>query len=185
MIMAKIHPNVEYVMISEQEIKDRIKSMAQELDKVYEGKKPIVICILKGSSIFFADLIRQMQTTMAVDFMSVSSYGSGTVSSGELKIRTDLSMDIAGRDVLIVEDIIDSGNTLYRLKNLLGERNPASLNIVTLLDKPARREAPIKPDYTCFVIEDEFVIGYGLDYDEEYRNLPYVGVLKRSVYENA
>ena len=183
--MKEIHPNVDNVMLTEQQIKRRIKVVAKKLDKFYEGKKPIVVCILKGSSIFFSDLIREMKTTLSVDFMSVSSYGSGTVSSGELKIRTDLSMDIAGRDVLIVEDIIDSGNTLYRLKKLLGERNPSSINIVTLLDKPARREADIKPDYTCFVIEDEFVIGYGLDYDEEYRNLPYVGVLKRSVYENA
>lgn len=182
--MTEIHPNVEYVMITEQQIKRRIKAMGKKLDKVYEGKKPVVLCILKGSSIFFADLIRSMKTTLSVDFMSVSSYGSSTVSSGELKIRTDVSTDIAGRDVLIVEDIIDSGNTLYRLKKLLAERNPSSINIVTLLDKPARREADITPDYTCFVIEDEFVIGYGLDYDEEYRNLPYVGVLKRSVYEN-
>ena len=116
--------------------------------------------------------------------MEVSSYGSGTKSSGEIAIKKDLSTDITGRDVLIVEDIIDSGNTLYNLKKMLISRTPASVNIVTLLDKPARREAPIEPEYTGFVIEDEFVIGYGLDYAEEYRNLPYVGVLKRSVYEN-
>ena len=125
-----------------------------------------------------------MKTSLTIDFMSVSSYGNGTKSTGELKIRNDLSTDIAGRDVLIVEDIIDSGNTLYNLKKLLNSRAPASVNIVTLLDKPQRREVPIEPEYTCFVIEDEFVIGYGLDYAEEYRNLPYVGVLKRSVYEN-
>ena len=115
--------------------------------------------------------------------MSVSSYGSGTKSTGEVVIKKDLSTDIAGRDVLIVEDIIDSGNTLYNLKRLLNGRSPKSVNIVTLLDKPQRREVPIEPEYTGFTIEDEFVIGYGLDYDEEYRNLPYVGVLKRSVYE--
>ena len=183
--MTEIHPNVDYVMLTEQQIKRRIKSVAKQLDKLYEGRKPVVVCILKGSSIFFSDLIRSMKTTLTVDFMSVSSYGSGTKSTGELKIRQDLSTDIAGRDVLIVEDIIDSGNTLYHLKKMLNGRAPNSVNIVTLLDKPARREVPIEPEYTCFVIEDEFVIGYGLDYDEEYRNLPYVGVLKRSVYENA
>jgi hypoxanthine phosphoribosyltransferase len=182
--MMEIHPNVEYVMLTEQQIKRRIKSVAKQLDKLYEGRKPVVICILKGSSVFFSDLIRNMKTTMTIDFMSVSSYGSGTKSTGELKIRTDLTTDIENRDVLIVEDIIDSGNTLYHLKKMLNGRSPASVNIVTLLDKPQRREVPIEPEYTCFVIEDEFVIGYGLDYDEEYRNLPYVGVLKRSVYEN-
>ena len=124
-----------------------------------------------------------MITTMEMDFMVVSSYGSGTVSSKELTIKKDLSIDICGRDVLLIEDIIDSGNTLYRLKQMLLSRNPASLSLVTLLDKPERREVPVQPDYTGFVIEDEFVIGYGLDYAEEYRNLPYVGVLKRSVYE--
>ena len=181
--MTEIHPNVDYVMLTEQQIKRRIKSVAKQLDKLYEGRKPVVVCILKGSSIFFSDLIRSMKTTLTVDFMSVSSYGSGTKSTGELKIRQDLSTDIAGRDVLIVEDIIDSGNTLYHLKKMLNGRAPNSVNIVTLLDKPARREVPIEPEYTCFVIEDEFVIGYGLDYDEEYRNLPYVGILKPAVYQ--
>ena len=183
--MVEIHPNVDRVMLTEQQIKRRIKSVAKQLDKLYEGRKPVVVCILKGSTVFFSDLIRSMKTTMTIDFMSVSSYGSGTKSTGELKIRQDLSTDIQGRDVLIVEDIIDSGNTLYHLKKMLNGRAPNSVNIVTLLDKPERREVPIEPEYTCFVIEDEFVIGYGLDYDEEYRNLPYVGVLKRSVYENA
>lgn len=178
-----MHENVEKIMISEEQIADRVKELGAMLDKVYEDHKPLVVCVLKGSTIFFADLIRRMNVPMDVDFMAVSSYGSGTVSSGELLIKKDLSMDIQGRDVLIVEDIIDSGNTLYNLKKMLIARQPASLNIVTLLDKPERREAPIEPDYTGFVIEDEFVIGYGLDYAEEYRNLPYVGVLKRSVYE--
>ena len=183
--MTEIHPNVDYIMLTEKQIKSRIMAVAKQLDKLYEGRKPVVVCILKGSSVFFSDLIRQMKTTLTVDFMSVSSYGSGTKSTGKIKIRTDLSTDIQGRDVLIVEDIIESGNTLYHLKKLLNARAPASVNIVTLLDKPERREVPIEPEYTCFVIEDEFVIGYGLDYDEEYRNLPYVGVLKRCVYEKA
>lgn len=181
--MAEKHPDVEYVMLSERKINKRVKELAAQLDKLYGGRTPVVVCILKGSALFFADLIRNMKTTLTIDFMSVSSYGSGTKSTGEIKIKKDLSTDIAGRDVLIVEDIIDSGNTLYSLKKLLNTRSPASVNIVTLLDKPARREVPIEPEYTGFVIEDEFVIGYGLDYAEEYRNLRYVGVLKRSVYE--
>ena len=178
------HENVEYVMLSEEQIIARTKELAVQLDKLYEGRKPVVICVLKGSVLFFSELIRNMKTNLTIDFMSVSSYGSGTTSSGELKVKQDLSTDIKDRDVLIVEDIVDSGNTLYHLKKMLNQRAPASVNIVTLLDKPARREVPMEPEYTGFVIEDEFVIGYGLDYAEEYRNLPYVGVLKRSVYEN-
>ena len=169
-------------MLGERKIQKRVKELAVQLDKLYEGRTPLVVCILKGSTIFFADLVRSMKTALTIDFMAVSSYGAGT-TSGELKIKKDLTTDIKGRDVLIVEDIIDSGNTLYNLKKMLITRVPASVNIVTLLDKPARREAPIEPEYTGFVIEDEFVVGYGLDYAEEYRNLPYVGVLKRSVYE--
>ena len=180
----EMNQNVERIMITAEQIETRVKELAAQLDGLYEGKKPIVICILKGSTIFFADLIRNMKTTLEIDFMAVSSYGNGTVSTRELKIKKDLTSEIAGRDVLIVEDIIDSGNTLYQLRKMLAARQPASLNIVTLLDKPERREAEIEPEYTGFVIEDEFVIGYGLDYAEEYRNLPYVGVLKRSVYEN-
>ncbi len=177
------HPSVDYVMIDKAQIAARVKEMAADLDKVYEGKMPLMICILKGSVLFFSDLIREMKGSLALDFMGVSSYGSGTTSSGEIKITKDLSVDIKGKDVVIVEDIVDSGNTLYRLKNLLLKREPASIRIVTLLDKPQRRVSPVQPDDTGFVIEDEFVIGYGLDYAEEYRNLPYVGVLKREVYE--
>lgn len=178
------HPNVDYVMLTEQQIKRRTKAVAKQLDKLYEGRTPVVVCILKGSVLFFSDLIKNMKSSLTIDFMAVSSYGNGTKSTGELKIIKDLTTDIEGRDVLIVEDIIDSGNTLYHLKKMLNARAPSSVNIVTLLDKPQRREVPMEPEYTCFVIEDEFVVGYGLDYAEEYRNLPYVGVLKRSVYEN-
>ncbi len=179
----EMHENVEYIMLHEEQIVTRTKELAAQLDRLYEGRTPVVVCILKGSVLFFSELIRNMKTALTIDFMAVSSYGNGTKSTGELKIKKDLSTDIQGRDVLIVEDIIDSGNTLYNLKKLLNARLPASVNIVTLLDKPQRREAPIEPEYTGFVIEDEFVVGYGLDYAEEYRNLPYVGVLKRSVYE--
>ena len=181
--MSEKHQDVEYVMLTEEQIGKRVKELAEQLDKLYEGRTPVVICILKGSVIFFSDLIKNMKTSLTIDFMAVSSYGAGTKSTGDVLIKKDLSTDIRGRDVLIVEDIIDSGNTLYKLKRLLNSRSPASVNIVTLLDKPQRREVPIEPEYTGFVIEDEFVIGYGLDYDEEYRNLPYVGVLKREVYE--
>ena len=182
--MVEMHENVEYIMLTEAQIKKKVKAVAKQLDKLYQGRRPVVVCILKGSVVFFSDLIRNMKTELTIDFMSVSSYGQGTKSTGELKIKKDLSTDIAGRDVLIVEDIIDSGNTLYNLKKMLNARAPASVNIVTLLDKPERREVPMEPEYTCFVIEDEVVVGYGLDYAEEYRNLPYVGVLKRSAYEN-
>ena len=175
--------SIERVMLSEEQIAKRVKEVAAQLDRLYEGRRPLVVCILKGSVVFFADLIRHMTTPLELDFMAVSSYGAGTESTGRLKVTKDLTTDIAGRDVLIVEDIIDSGNTLYHLKKLLNSRAPSSVNIVTLLDKPERREAPMEPEYTCFVIEDEFVVGYGMDYAEEYRNLPYIGVLKRSVYE--
>ena len=175
--------SIERVMLSEEQIAKRVKEVAAQLDRLYEGRRPLVVCILKGSVVFFADLIRHMTTPLELDFMAVSSYGAGTESTGRLKVTKDLTTDIAGRDVLIVEDIIDSGNTLYNLKKMLISRAPASVNIVTLLDKPERREAPMEPEYTCFVIEDEFVVGYGMDYAEEYRNLPYIGVLKRSVYE--
>ncbi len=178
-----MHPDCERILLSEETIQARVKEIAAQLDKLYEGRKPVVVCILKGSVVFFVDLIRNMQTPCELDFMSVSSYGAGTTSTGELKIKKDLAANIEGRDVLIVEDIIDSGNTLYHLKKLLNGRRPASVNIVTLLDKPARRQVPMEPEYTGFEIEDEFVIGYGLDYAENYRNLPYVGILKRSVYE--
>ena len=174
---------IERVLLSETQIADRIKELAKEIDKDYQGKEVIAICILKGSVIFFADLIRAMKTPTSVEFMKVSSFGFGTSSSGRLSVGLDLFTNIEGKEVLIVEDIIDSGNTMYALKEMLKTRNPASLRIVTLLDKPARRTVDINADYTCFEIEDEFVIGYGLDYAERYRDLPYVGILSRWVYE--
>ena len=178
-----MNKDLERIMITEEQIAGRVREVAAQLDKLYEGRRPVVVCILKGSVMFFSDLIRHMETPLELDFMAVSSYGCGTTSTGCLQVKKDLTTDIAGRDVLIVEDIIDSGNTLYNLKKLLNSRSPSSVNIVTLLDKPQRREVPMEPEYTCFVIEDEFVVGYGMDYAEEYRNLPYIGVLKRCVYE--
>ena len=178
-----MNQDLERIMITEEQIAGRVREVAVQLDKLYEGRRPVVVCILKGSVMFFSDRIRHMETPLELDFMAVSSYGCGTTSTGCLQVKKDLTTDIAGRDVLIVEDIIDSGNTLYNLKKLLNSRSPSSVNIVTLLDKPQRREVPMEPEYTCFVIEDEFVVGYGMDYAEEYRNLPYIGVLKRCVYE--
>lgn len=175
---------IERVLLSETQIAERMKEVAKRIDEDYRGKEVIAVCILKGSVVFFADLIRAMKTPVTVEFMKVSSYGFGTTSSGKLSVGLDILSNIEGKDVLIVEDIIDSGHTMYALKKMLQTRNPSSLRIVTLLDKPARRVSDITADYTCFEIEDEFVIGYGLDYAEKYRDLPYVGILSRWVYEN-
>ncbi len=178
-----MHPDCERIMLTEEELRARVKEVALEVDKAFEGKRPLVVGILKGSIIFYADFIRFLTMPVELDFMAVSSYGSGAVSSGKLKIKKDLDRDVAGRDIIIVEDIIDSGFTLANLKALLSERGATSVTIVTLLNKAARREHDIAPDYNCFDIENEFVVGYGLDYDEQYRHLPYIGILKRSVYE--
>ena len=178
-----IHEDVEYVLLTSEQIAKRVKELGKLLDEKYAGRAPLAVCILRGSSVFFADLIRETTLPLTTDFMRVSSYGSGTKSSGEIRVLADLSEDIKDREILLVEDIIDSGNTLFKLKKLLLERGAKEVFILTLLDKPARREADISADLVGFTIADEFVIGYGLDYAEKYRNLPYVGVLKRSVYE--
>ncbi len=176
------HPDIESVMFSEEQLRQRICEMAEDLKKDYADKNPLVVAILKGSVMFYADLTRMLDFPMNMEFMSVSSYGDGS-TSGELRFRKDLDKPIDGRHVLLVEDIIDSGKTLYVLKNHLLSRNPASVKICALLDKKARRVADIEADYVGFPCEDEFVVGYGLDYAEKYRNLPYVGILKRSIYE--
>lgn len=178
-----MHQDCERILLSEETIRNRVDEIAAQLNQDYAGKEPLVVGILKGSFVFYADLIRKIDLPMEVEFMAVSSYGSGTVSSGALKVKKDIEKDITGRDIIIVEDIIDSGYTLARLKSYLESRNANSVKIVVLLDKFERRVVDIKADYTCFEIEDEFVIGYGLDYDEKYRNLPYIGILKRSLYE--
>ncbi len=181
--MHTLHQDCERILLTEEQINSRVKEVAKAVDRDYQGKNPLVVGILKGSIIFYADFIRCLSMPVELDFMAVSSYGSGTVSSGKLKIRKDLDRDVKGRDVIVVEDIIDSGFTLANLKALLTERGAASVRIATLLNKAARREYDIAPDYNCFYIENEFVIGYGLDYNEQYRHLPYIGVLKREVYE--
>ncbi len=178
-----MHPDCERIMLTEDQLRARVREVAEKVDKDYDGKRPLVVGILKGSIIFYADFIRFLTMPVELDFMAVSSYGSGAVSSGKLNIKKDLDRDVKGRDVIIVEDIIDSGFTLANLKALLTERGAASVSIATLLNKAERREYGVAPDYNCFDIENEFVIGYGLDYNEQYRHLPYIGILKRSVYE--
>lgn len=170
------------VLYSERQLKRRVKELGAEITKDFQGKNLVLVSVLRGSYIFMADLSRQIDLPCAVDFMAVSSYGKGTSSSGQVKIIKDLSDPIEGKDLLIVEDILDSGNTLYYLREVLSARKPASISICTLLDKPERRQKDIKPNYSGFLIPDEFVVGYGLDYAEEYRNLPYIGVLKPEVY---
>lgn len=171
------------VLISKEDIAKKVLEISSQLSKDYEGLNPIFVCILKGSVFFFADLLRNVTTPAQIDFMIVSSYGSGSTSSGTLNVKKDLAMDIKDKHVIIVEDIIDSGNTLYLLKDLLLARNPKSVKLCTLLDKPDRRVKEVKVDYCGFQIPDEFVVGYGLDYDEDYRTLPDIRVLSRSVYE--
>ena len=178
-----MHKDLERILLTEQQIMERVTAVAREVDKAMTGKRPVAVGILKGSIIFYADFIRCLTVPLELDFMAVSSYGSGSTSSGKLKIKKDLDGDVKGRDVIVIEDIIDSGFTLACLKKLLCERGAASVTIVTLLDKHERRTEDIAPDYNCFEIPDEFVVGYGLDYDEEYRSLPYIGILKRSVYQ--
>ena len=168
-----------HTLIPEEEVEKRICEIAAQISKDYEGKSVHLICILKGSMMFMSELAKRITVPVTMDFMSCSSYGSGTVSKGIVKIAKDLDEPIEGRDALIVEDIIDSGNTLSYLIEILGKRKPASLRLCTLLDKPSRRvHHEVKVDYTCFQIEDLFVVGYGLDYDQRYRNLPYVGVIE-------
>ena len=178
-----MHKDCERIMLTEEQLRARVKEVAEQVNGLYKDKRPLVVGILKGSIIFYSDFIRHLTVPVELDFMAVSSYGSGAVSSGKLKIKKDLDRDVKGRDVIIVEDIIDGGFTIATLKPLLLERGAASVTIITLLNKLERREHDIAPDYNCFDIENEFVIGYGLDYNEQYRNLPYIGILKRSVYE--
>lgn len=165
------------IMISEDEIQKRIAEMGKEISKDYEGETILTICVLKGACIFMSDLLKNITTDTNIDFMAVSSYGAETSSSGVVRILKDLDSGIEGKHVLIVEDIVDSGLTLHYLRDYLLGRKPKTLKICTLLDKPERREADISPDYTGFVIENKFIVGYGLDYQEKYRNLPYITCL--------
>jgi len=170
------------IMLSTEQIQEKVKQMGKEIAKDYIGKNLFVIGVLKGSSIFMADLVRAIEIPLAFDFMAVSSYGTSTKSSGVVRINKDLETSIEGKDVLIIEDIIDSGLTLSYLVENLKSRNPASLQIATLLNKPERRKVEVAVRYCGFDIADKFVVGYGLDYAETYRNLPFIGVLKPEVY---
>ena len=177
-----MHQDVEKILFSQEQLQARVRELGAQITRDYAGKEVAVAAILRGSYVFMADLTRAIELPITVDFMSVSSYGSGTSSSGQMEIKKDLSDPIEGKELLIVEDILDSGNTLYYLSDVLRARKPASIRICTLLDKPDRRTRPIRADYVGFTIPDAFVVGYGLDYDEKYRNLPYIGILKPSVY---
>ena len=167
-----------HVMIQEEAIQMRVKELGQEITEDYAGEELVMVCILNGGVMFMTDLAKYVQIPMTMDFMKVSSYGNEQVSSGVVKIKQDLASDIKGKHVLIVEDIVDTGRTLYHLKQMLREREPASVKICTLLDKPQTRVSPVVIEYTGFVIEDKFVLGYGLDYEQYYRNLPYVAYVE-------
>ena len=170
------------VMISEEDIKAKIKEVARKITNDYLGEEVLFVCILKGSVLFYSDLVREIKLPLTMDFMAISSYGSGTSSSGEVKMLKDLDKSICGKNVVIVEDIIDSGNTLSYLKRALSSRQPKSIKICTLLDKPSRRTVDIQPDYCCFTIPDEFVFGYGLDVDQYYRNEKDIYILDPEDY---
>ncbi len=175
--------DIESVLYTEEQLRQRVEELGAQITKDYEGKENILlVSVLRGSYIFMADLSRAIDLPVKIDFMSVSSYGSGTKSSGQVEIKKDISLNLEGYHVIIVEDILDSGNTLSYLMEILKLRKASSIRICTLMDKPARRVRPIVADYAGFTIPDAFVVGYGLDYDQKYRNLPYVGILKPSVY---
>lgn len=176
-----IDNDIQRVLVTEEEIKQRIKTVGAKISKDFEGKDPVFVGVLKGCFMFMADLMRSVDISCSMDFMAVSSY-SGTNSTGAVKINKDLREDIGGRHIILVEDILDSGVTLSYLEKYLMVRQPASISVATLLDKPARRRADIQADYFCFEIPDAFVVGYGLDYNERYRNLPYIGILKPEIY---
>lgn len=174
--------DIQEVLFSEEQLKNRVREIAQQITADYQGKEIMLISVLRGSFVFMADLCRAIDLPCTVDFMAVSSYGKGTKSSGQVQITKDLSEDITDRHIIVVEDILDSGNTLSYLLKILENRHPASIRLCTLLDKPDRRVKPVQVHYSGFTIPDAFVVGYGLDYAEKYRNLPYIGILKPRVY---
>ena len=177
-----LEKDIQEVLFTEEQLDRRVSEIAGEITRDYQGKEIVLISVLRGSFVFMADLCRKIDLPCTVDFMAVSSYGSGTSSSGQVQITKDLSGAIEGKHILVVEDILDSGNTLSYLLRVLEQRGPASIRLCTLLDKPERRVKPVEVHYTGFTIPDAFVVGYGLDYAEHYRNLPYIGVLKPEIY---
>lgn len=178
-----MHKDVEKILVGEEQLREINARLGAQITKDFRGKNLLVLGILKGCVFFMTDLVRNIDLPLCIDFMSVSSYGSGTESTGHVKITKDIDIDLSGYDVLLVEDILDSGRTLKYVSEILKTRGASSISIVTLLDKPERRVAPVTPDYVGCDVPDEFVVGYGLDYDQKYRNLPYIGALKREVYE--
>lgn len=174
--------DIQEILYSEEQIQEKIAELGAKVSSDYEGRNPLVLCILKGAFIFMADFVKKVTIPLEIDFMAVSSYGKGSTSSGVVKIVKDLDISVEGRDVIIVEDIIDSGLTLSHIIDILERRNALSVSVVALFDKPARRTVDLDADYKGFVIPDAFVVGYGLDYAEQYRNLPFVGILKSEVY---
>lgn len=182
MAKSMLEQDILKVLYSEEQLKTRIAELGEELYEKFEGRDPLFLGVLKGSFIFMADIVRACQVKSDIEFIAVSSYANGTSSSGVVQITHDLQQDITGREVVVIEDILDSGNTLYFLKNYFMTKGAKSVTIVTLLDKPSRRAKPITADIVGFVVPDEFVVGYGLDYAQKYRNLPYIGVLKPEVY---
>ena len=182
---SEMEKDILKVLVTEEELHARIAEMGETLYEQFQNKNPLFLSVLKGSFVFMADLVRACQVKSDVEFIAVSSYQNATTSSGRVQITHDVQQDITGRDLIIVEDILDSGNTLAFLKNYLMAKGAKSISIVTLLDKPARREKAVEADLAGFVVPDEFVVGYGLDYAQLYRNLPYIGVLKPAVYEHA
>jgi hypoxanthine phosphoribosyltransferase len=179
-----LYSDIQEVLYSEEQIQGKIKELGELLSADYEGKNPLVICVLKGAFIFMADLVKQIRVPLEIDFMAVSSYGQSTKSSGVVKIIKDLDVPVEGRHILIVEDIIDSGLTLSYLIDVLERRNAKTISVVALFNKPARRTVELEPDYAGYVLPDEFVVGYGLDYAEKYRNLPFIGILKPEIYSS-
>jgi len=179
---SEMEKDILKVLVTEEDLQRRVVELGAELYEKFEGKNPLFLGVLKGSFVFIADLMRACQLKSDIEFIAVSSYANATESSGRVKINYDLQQDITGRDLIIVEDILDSGNTLAFLKNYFLAKGAASITIVTLLDKPSRREKAVYPDLAGFVVPDEFVVGYGLDYAQRYRNVPYIGVLKPEVY---
>ncbi len=179
-----LYRDLTKILVTREEIAAKVEELGRIITEDYQGKAPVMICILKGGAVFFTDLVRAIDLPLTMEFMAISSYGSATKTSGVVKVVKDLDNDILNKDVIIVEDIVDSGVTLNYLRGMLSQRGASSIRIVTLLDKPARRRVKdLKVDYSCFNIPDEFVVGYGLDYDQAYRNLPDIGVLSPKVYE--
>ncbi len=177
-----LEKDIDRIFFSANELQEKVKELGAQITRDYEGKDPLFVGVLKGSFVFMADLMRAVDLYCDIDFMAVSSYGSGTTTTGAVKINKDLTYNVEGRHIILIEDILDSGVTLSYLKKYIEARKPASVSICTLLDKPARRKADINADYVGFECPDAFIVGYGLDYAERYRNLPYIGVLKPEIY---